>query len=87
MQGIFIENDEGAMVRPSSKKQVKDMVRLGLTVSVEATSPFGNEPDGILTKEMLETHGKILFVGPDPHRQRDFYGSISLNKKGDIRVE
>ena len=87
MQGIFIENDEGAMVRPSSKKQVKEMVKQGSTVSVEATSAFGNEPDGILTKEMLETHGKILFVGPDPYTKRNFYGSISLNKKGDIRVE
>ena len=87
MQGIFIENGEGAMVRPSSKKQVKEWVKMGSTVSVEATSAFGKEPDGILTKEMLETYGKIMFVGPDPYRQRNFYGSISLNKKGDIRVE
>lgn len=87
MQGIYVDNEEGAMVRPTSKKQIKEMVKEGKPVHVEATSAFGNEPDGLLTYEMLQTYGKILFVGPDPYTKRNFYGSISLNKKGDIRVE
>jgi len=26
MQGIFVKNDEGAMVRPKSKKEVKETI-------------------------------------------------------------
>lgn len=88
MQGIFICNEEGAMVRPTSKKQVKEMVATDPSkVEIEATSMFGNEYEGTLSKDVLEKYGKILFVGPDPHVKRNFYGSINLNKKGEMRVQ
>lgn len=76
MQGIFINYN-----RPKSKKSIKEALRdLPASVSIEATSLFGNEYDGPAI-EMPEAHW-IYFVGPDPSRKRNFYGRIMrLNGK------
>jgi hypothetical protein len=69
MQGIFIRHS-----RPASKKAVREAIAADpASVTIEATSLFGNEYDGPVD-EMPE--GKVLFVGPDPYTKRNFYGSI-----------
>lgn len=74
MQGIFIKN-----MRPKSKKAVKEAVASDpMSVAIEATSLFGNEYGGLLSNM---PDGEVHFVGPDPHRDRRFYGSIV--RKGD----
>ena len=71
MQGVFIKND-----RPKSKKAIKEAIAANAaSVSLEATSIWGNEWDGPVT-EMPEDK-PVYFVGPDPHRKRNFYGSIT----------
>ena len=74
MQGIFIDYE-----RPRSKKQVKETVATdSARVLLEATSLFGNEYDGPVSEA---PDGKYYFVGPDPYRKRNFYGTIE--KLGD----
>jgi hypothetical protein len=69
MQGVFVNYN-----RPKSKKAVREAVASDpRSVSVEATSMFGNEYDGPVS-DMPE--GTITFVGPDPHTKRNFYGNI-----------
>lgn len=69
MQGIFIHG-----ARPASKKAVKEAIANAPdTVSIEATSFFGNEYDGPVS---TAPPGTYHFVGPDPYTKRNFYGSI-----------
>lgn len=77
MQGLFVDGN-----RPSSKKQVRDVLALGQPerISIEATSFFGNEYDGELVDAPVGT--KVDFVGPDPYRSRKFYGRLSVTEKG-----
>jgi hypothetical protein len=71
MQGIFINHN-----RPKSKKEIKESNPS--TVSLEATSLFGNEYGGPITDA---PDGTYTFVGPDPYNSRKFYGTIK--KAGD----
>lgn len=71
MQGVFIDSR-----RPKSLKEVKETVKTAPErVSLEATSLHGGDYQGFI-KEMPEGR-KISFVGPDPHTNRKFYGSIT----------
>lgn len=71
MQGIFVNYK-----RPTSKKQVRELVALGSTaVRLEATSLHGNEYDGPVADA---PDGTYYFVGPDPYTKRSFYGSITV---------
>lgn len=74
MQGIFINGS-----RPKSKKQVKEAIADKQRVRLEATSIFGNEFDGMIDDA---PDGTYTFVGPDPSRDRRFYGTIK--KQGDV---
>ncbi len=83
MQGIYLHGS-----RPKSKKQVRDYVdgmyaetdaNDGFGLVFEATSIAENEYDGSLAS-MPQTD-KIHFVGPDPHRERKFYGTVEWNQK------
>lgn len=78
MQGIYI-----AGRRPKSKKEVKAAVIGGEHVSLEATSIFGNEYGGPLSGA---PDGVYYFVGPDPSRNRKFYGQIIIND-GKVEVK
>jgi len=91
MQGIFIDGPVGrsdlnrrGLVRPKSKKEIKECVTRGHAVYIEATSLFGNEYDGHL-RHLPE--GKVIyFVGPDPYTKRNFYGTIE-KKNGKVVVK
>ena len=79
MQGIFIAGS-----RPKFLKEVRELVHEinmgtedGYKLVFEATSMFGNEYDGSLAAMPIDT--KIHFVGPDPHRNRKFYGTVIWN--------
>jgi hypothetical protein len=79
MQGIFIDGR-----RPKSKKEIREIVALDpARVRVEATSVMGNEYDGLVSHMPA---GKIVFVGPDPHTSRKFYGSITRRAADDKLV-
>ena len=69
MQGLWIEGR-----RPPSKKAVREAIAEGREVYVEATSFFGNEYGGSVYA--CPENEPILFVGPDPHTKRNFYGQI-----------
>jgi hypothetical protein len=69
MQGVFIQGQ-----RPKSKKAIKEaLANSPNSVTWEATSLFGNEFGGYAS-DMPEGR-PIHFVGPDPYRKRNFYGS------------
>lgn len=78
MQGIYVNGR-----RPKSKKEVKDAFAAGKAVSLEATSLFGNEPEGPLA-ELPD--GNYAFVGPDPYRARNFYGNVIV-KSGKVTIK
>lgn len=81
MQGVFIHGR-----RPVSKKAVKQaLIDKPDNVSIEATSFFGNEFDGIATSMAIGS--KVHFVGPDPYTKRNFYGTITRKPDGTFRVE
>lgn len=69
MQGIFVNGR-----RPKSKKAVKEAVAENPhKVRIEGTSVLGSDYDGPVS-DMPD--GEITFVGPDPYRERKFYGTI-----------
>lgn len=75
-QGIWI-----GRFRPKSKKQVKEAIEKDpSSVRIEATSWSGNEFDGLASE--LDFGKRIYFVGPDPHRDRRFYGMIDVTEEG-----
>jgi hypothetical protein len=77
-QGLFVN-----MARPRSKKAVKEAIASGTAVYAEATSFYGGEFEGLIYS--LPEGEKVVFVGPDPHRDRRFYGTIT-KKNGLLRV-
>ena len=86
MYGVWIYEDNVAR-RPKSKKEIKEYLAKGVDhIGIEATSMFGNEESGPLTKERVEA-GTILFVGPNPYDSRNFYGSFKMNRKGEVVCE
>lgn len=71
MDGIFIHGR-----RPKSKKEVKMAVENEPdTVRIECTSAFANDYDGVVGEA---PDGSYAFVGPDPYRARNFYGTITV---------
>ena len=76
MYGIYVNGK-----RPASKKAVK--LADPHTISLEATSIFGNEYDGILA---TAPEGTYTFVGPDPYTSRKFYGNITVSRHGHIKI-
>ena len=86
MYGIWI-NENNTARRAKSKKEIKEHLKSGGLVEMEATSMFGNEFTGPATKENVELYGPFLFVGPNPYEKRNFYGSIKLNRKGEVTCE
>ena len=78
MQGIWING-----TRPKSKKAIKEALISGDEVSLEATSMFGNEYDGLIADA---PEGNYTFVGPDPHKTRNFYGTLTV-RSGKVTVK
>lgn len=77
-QGIQIQGK-----RPTSKKSVKEAIAAGLAVYAEGTANYfhpGSEYDGYVGDAPVGT--VISFVGPDPYRDRRFYGTITVTTKG-----
>ena len=76
MQGLWIDGD-----RPKTKKAVREVILNGdlSTLSLEATSFFGNEYDGPLE---YAPDGTYYVVGPDPHTKRTWYASITVQNEG-----
>jgi len=70
MQGVWINGS-----RPKSKKAIKEALLAGDEVSLEATSVFGNEYDGLVTDA---PDGNYTIVGPDPYTKRNFYGNVTV---------
>jgi hypothetical protein len=88
--GVFINGQ-----RPKSKKAIKEAIANGGIVVFENTSAFGGQDltvDG-LTGLLYEADGTklavsspIAFVGPDPYRDRRFYGTVEV-KGGKVVVK
>ena len=79
MQGIFILG-----LRPKSKKIIKESVAADPSrVRLEGTSMFGGDYDGPVSEA---PNGTYNFVGPDPYRDRRFYGNIVV-KDGKVTVK
>lgn len=77
----------GGWERPASKKAVKLAAAEDPSfVRVEATSYFGNEPEGTLTVLMDTAPHSITFVGPDPQKKRTFYGTLTITRDGKVTV-
>jgi hypothetical protein len=76
-QGLFVGT---RMERPKSKKAVKEAVAAGTPLYAEATSFHGNEYDGSVYDAPVGS--TIVFVGPDPSRDRRFYGTIKVTANG-----
>ncbi len=69
MDGIYINGK-----RPKSKKEIKDAVaNTPDKVRIEYTGMFSGY-DGPVSSMADGT--EVTFVGPDPYRERKFYGSI-----------
>jgi len=87
MQGIWIQETLSYHVRrPRSKKEVREVVAAEpQRVIVEATSMFGNEPEGPANE--LENGTTVSFVGPDPYARRNFYGQIIKTTDGRLVVK
>lgn len=81
MQGIYIDS-----FRPKSKKAVKEAVESmdHMDIYIEATSVFGNEFAGSLIA--MPSNSKVSFVGPDPYNDRKFYGTITKDNEGNVKV-
>lgn len=81
--GLFLAI-AGEVRRPKSKKEVKEAIaRDPYSVQVECTSLFGGFSGGLGSMEPGDT---VTFVGPDPYRARNFYGTIRRTAAG-YRVE
>jgi len=70
-------------LRPKSKKAIKEALADEATagrVRAQATSWFGDEYDGFIVNAPVGT--TVHFVGPDPERDRRFYGTIHVTSAG-----
>jgi hypothetical protein len=89
--GIFVLPDgqddrDDNWVRPRSKKQVRELVEANPNrVKLEHTGVFREGPRIQLVTE-LDPCAEIYFVGPDPHRDRRFYGRVTTDLEGRARV-
>ena len=80
MQGIWVQ-----WARVKTKKDaIKAIKNEPETVSLQATSFFGNEYDGPILN--MPKNQPAHVVGPDPERQRNWYLTIERLDKG-FRVE
>ena len=77
-QGIYVDGR-----RPPSKKAVKDALAASRYVSLQATSFFGNEYDGPVDQA---PDGTYFFVGPDPERDRRFFGQ-AIVRDGKVTIK
>jgi len=83
MQGLYVRFEGGSWHRPATKREVNQALAASLNnVRVEATSLFGNEPDGRVIDLMDTAPHRIDVVGPDPSRSRKFYGTLTITKTG-----
>lgn len=77
-QGIWVIDPETNRIRrPKSKKEMKEILALSDgpdRVIAESTSWFEDEYDGPV--RYLDAVTTVSFVGPDPNRDRRFYGTI-----------
>ncbi len=88
----FIDGLYEVPVKEDGSGQISDPYGL----VIEATGIFGNEFDGSLAKAVRSIQAKnmewdegqrfpqnkgITFVGPNPHTNRKFYGTIKWNTK------
>ncbi len=78
MQGIWING-----TRPKSKKAIKEALISGDEVSLEATSMFGNDYDGLVADA---PDGEYDFAGPDVHKTRNFWGTLTV-RSGKVTVK
>jgi len=78
-QGIF----DSKFQRIISKKQLKEFIKQGEPVVLEATSVFGNEFDGVL---QFAPDGDYWVVGPDPYRSRKWFAHI-VKEQGKVTVK
>lgn len=79
--GLWISGE-----RPSSKKEVKSAITEAFAmgreqeVVLEETSLFSRT--GNRTLDEMAVGETITFVGPDPQRNRKFYGNITRTAQG-----
>ena len=78
MHGVWING-----TRPKSKKAIKEALIVGDEVSLEATSIFNDDYYGLVTDA---PEGNYTFVGPDPHKTRNFYGTFTV-RSGKVTVK
>jgi hypothetical protein len=76
MQGIFISTNGISFHRSKTKKALKEAASDPASVSLEATSMFGNEYDGPLNEA---PDGRYTVVGPDPYTDRKWYATITVS--------
>lgn len=83
--GVFVF-DGADIRRPKSKKEVKDS--LPRNIYLEGTSPYSSViPDGKVVPLTSLPDGSYGIVGPDPYKQRNFYGQIVLAENGQVFVK
>jgi len=76
--GLFIGNR-----RPASKKALKEAIAENpANVFVESTSSAFGFPSFSGSLDTLPAGTTVTFVGPDPYRDRRFYGTISRGARG-----
>lgn len=66
-----------------TKKALREAVKEGRGLYLEATSVFGNEYDGLLSAAPAGTY---WVVGPDPRRDRRWFAQIDITTNG-IKVK
>ncbi len=80
MQGVWYQMPSG-LSRLPSKKALKDQAKAHPeTITLEATSVFGNEPDGPAMYMAVGESASV--VGPDPYTKRSWYATITRTTDG-----
>lgn len=77
--GIFINGR-----RPKSKKEIKESLANGASVTLEDTSLGGYGYSGEVQFAPVGSHS---FVGPDPYTNRKFYGQIVVKTGRKVTVK
>ena len=84
MDGIYVRiPDTSRFTRPKSKKAIREAIRDPRDVVIEVTR-FGHERE-ISLVNILDGE-EFHFVGPDPYRDRRFYGTIG-KRNGKVYVK
>lgn len=82
MDGIYLETVSGAKIRPATKSAILQTVKeRPERVFIEVTE-VGHEQCLNLTQA---PEGTYHFVGPDPYRDRRFYGMIKITHRNNQR--